>query len=260
MHARFRPTCAGLQSVGGSSHLRNVVRAAKTVPGGRGIAGEAKVLPSILVIPHRSPAGVRVALFDRGVGEGLSTDIVAHRVVGEQLDLRLVLLRASHVVLAWSMVHGRCYRRLELRKVELFEVARKDKGPHALQILRGQYVAHFEVGLGILVLGQPLVKGGPGITLDVLRHSGTHAKQGTGNDQQPCQRHILAPRRPSHPRFDRHNLFAVLPRARFEISQLCNGCPPTSFLSSRTAGRFALQKPYRRAVERVGGRVTHGMV
>ena len=127
-------------------------------------------------------------------------------MVGKQLDLRLVLLRASHVVLARSVIDGCRDRRLELREVELLDVARKDERPHAFDILCGQNIAHLEVGLGILVLGQPLVEGGSGITLHVLRHSGTHAKQGTGNDQQTCQRHVLAPRCLSHPRFDRHNL------------------------------------------------------
>jgi hypothetical protein len=170
------------------------MRAAETNPSGWRNREQAVILPAVLVVPRRLPSGIRVAHCDGRIGERLAADVVSHGLVGEQTDLALVLLGAGHVVLARSVVHGRADLHLELGKVELFEVAREDEGPDALEILRGQHVARFEVGLGILVFGQPLVKGGSSIALDVLRHSGTHAKQRAGYDQQARHRGILAPR------------------------------------------------------------------
>jgi hypothetical protein len=170
------------------------MRAAETNPSGWRNREQAEILPAVLVVPRGLPSGIRVALCNGRIGEGLAADVVSHGLVGKQTDLALVLLCTGHVVLARSVVHGCADLHLELGEVELFEVAREDEGPDAFDVLRSQNIAHLEVGLGVLIFGQPLVKSRPGIALDVLRYSGTHASKRTGYDQQARQRSILVPR------------------------------------------------------------------
>src|SRR3984893_19011606 len=85
---------------------------------------------------------------------------------------------------------------LQLRKVELAEVAGHDKRTCPLQVLDGRNVAGLEVRLGVRVLTQPLFDAMPGRSGGTLGRS----RRGTTSHDGNCERERAEDRKASLPR------------------------------------------------------------